>query len=167
MRSVTRYPAELKENLITKALAPNAPSIVELAKEFHIPYATFQTWMHTMRKKHATKPANISQRPQDKSAEDKLQAVIDTMNKTDVELGEYCRQQGIYTHHLAEWRKQILAGLGAVQPNPHKAKCHQAESELKKLKRDLHRKDKALAEVSALLILKKKADLRWGETEDD
>ena len=167
MRKVTRYPVELRENLIAKALAPNAPSIVELAKEFNIPYATLYAWMNTMRKKHPAKPTNISQRPKDKSAEDKLQAVIETTNKTDVELGEYCRQHGIYIHHLDEWRKQILAGLGAVQPNPHKAKCHQAEIELKKLKRDLHRKDKALAEVSALLILKKKADLLWGVKEDD
>lgn len=167
MRQVTRYSAELKENLIAKALAPNGPSIVELAKEFNIPYATFHTWMHTMRKTHSTKPTITSQRPKDKSAEEKLQAVIDTMNKNDIELGEYCRQQGIYSHHLAEWRKQMLSGLGAPQPNPFKAKCNQAEHELKQLKRELHRKDKALAEVSALLVLKKKADLLWGVKEED
>jgi len=37
----------------------------------------------------------------------------------------------------------------------------------KKLESELRRKDKALAEASALLILKKKANLIWGESEDD
>ena len=32
----------------------------------------------------------------------------------------------------------------------------------KELERDLNRKDKALAETTALLVLKKKADLIWG-----
>jgi hypothetical protein len=35
------------------------------------------------------------------------------------------------------------------------------------LKKELRRKDKALAETTALLVLKKKAASIWGEPEDD
>ena len=48
-----------------------------------------------------------------------------------------------------------------------KAQAAEAKNEIKELKRDLHRKDKALAELTALLILKKKADYLWGDSEDD
>ncbi len=65
--------------------------------------------------------------------------------------------------------KIILAGLSNSNAATlaQKTKDQKTVSELKKLKSDLQRKDKALAEVSALLILKKKADLLWGAEEDD
>jgi transposase-like protein len=158
----TRYPASVKESLIAKALAPNAPSVVELAKEHNIPYQTYYNWMRMIKK---DKQINGSLRPQDKSAQQKLQAVFDTHGMTEVEIGAYCRAQGIYPNHLDAWKQQALQGLDPVKPQKNKAENIQVQKEVKELKRDLHRKDKALAEVSALLILKKKADLLWGEPE--
>jgi transposase len=166
MRQVTTYPAKVKASVLAKALAPNGPSAVELAKEFNIPYATIYTWMSSMLNKKPTKQINDSQRPQDKSAQDKLQAVIETIDKTEAERSAYCRQHGIYTNHLDDWKKQILESLGVMNAKKHKAESLQIMDEMKQLKRDLLRKDKALAEVSALLILKKKADLLWGDDED-
>jgi hypothetical protein len=40
------------------------------------------------------------------------------------------------------------------------------KKKIKELERDLSRKEKALAETTALLVLKKKADLIWGSGED-
>jgi transposase-like protein len=119
-----------------------------------------------MRSKKSINQSSVPQRPQDKSAQNKLQAVVDTINKSESEVGAYCRQHGIHTHHLDEWKKQILESLGVVTTKKHKAENKLVTNEIKQLKRDLHRKDKALAEVSALLILKKKADLLWGDGED-
>jgi transposase-like protein len=169
MRQVTRYPTSFKDSIIAKTLTPNGPSIVELSKEFNIPYGTIFTWVSTMKKKKKYKPVTTSSRPKDRSAEFKLQALIDTMAMTDEERGAYCREHGIYTHHLDEWKKIILAGLSNSNATTlaQKIEGQKTVAELKKLKSDLHRKDKALAEVSALLILKKKADLLWGEEEDD
>ena len=165
MRKTTTYPAQVKASILAKALAPNAPSVVELAKEFNIPYATLYTWMSSMLNNKPLKQVNKSQRPQDKSAQDKLQAVLETMDKTEEEKSAYCRQHGIYISHLEEWKQQMLAGLGNT--NKDKSDNSQTTKEIQQLKKDLYRKDKALAEVSALLILKKKADLIWGESEDD
>ena len=165
MRKVTRYHDTFKESVLAKILAPNGPRPVELAKELNIPYGTLQTWIK-MSKKQNIKQMNPPNRPKDKSAEAKLQAVIDTSGKTEAEIGSYCREHGLYANHLEEWKNQFLNGSAAASIKQHKSDYQQAINEIKQLKRDLHRKDKALAEVSALLILKKKADLLWGIEED-
>jgi len=92
--------------------------------------------------------------------------VIDTTGKTENEIGAYCRQHGIYTNHLEEWKKQALESLSGLNTKKHKSEHLLIINEVKQLKHDLYRKDKALAEASALLILKKKADLIWGDNED-
>jgi transposase len=157
MRHVTYSSPEFKENLIAKALASNAPPIIELARQSCIPYPTLYQWVSMSRKKAIKSGVNNPIRPKDQSAETKLQAVFDTLSMTEEERGAYCRKHGFYTHHLDEWKKQILVGLGASNINKENKSEHQKTLvEMKKLKSDLHRKDKALAEVSALLILKKK-----------
>jgi hypothetical protein len=68
MREATTYSALIKASLLAKVMAPNAPSMVELANEFNTPYPTIYTWKKRMLK-----------RPHDKSPEAKLKAVIDTI----------------------------------------------------------------------------------------
>ena len=167
MRKVTTYSKAIKASVLAKLMSPSSRTIVELTKEFNIPYGTIVTWKKELLKKQNMKHIHASQSPNDKSPEAKLQAVIDTMGRTEEEQGAYCRKQGIYPSHLDVWKKQMLDGLGAVvNTKERKAENQQVKNELKQLKSDLHRKDKALAEVSALLILKKKADLLWGADED-
>jgi transposase len=166
MRQST-YPKSIKASILAKIMAPNAPNVVELAKEFNIPYQTVYSWKIAVLKKKNVTQLNVPQRPHDKSPEAKLQAVIDTIGMTEQEQGAYCRAQGIYSNHLDTWKKQMLEGLGVASTSERKAENLQASKEIKQLKRNLERKDKALAEVSALLILKKKADLLWGVDEDD
>ena len=47
------------------------------------------------------------------------------------------------------------------------AENRQLKNENKALKKELRRKEKALAEAAALLILQKKANRLWGYDEDD
>jgi len=165
MRKITQYSATIKASVLSKAFAPNQPSVVELAREFNIPKGTVYTWVSNMRKSQGKAGAV---RSNDKSAEAKLQAVIDTAAMSEQERGAYCREHGIYTHHLNEWREQFLQGFGSRAVSRIDAKAQRIQqNEYNKLKRELHKKDKALAEVSALLILKKKADLLWGTTDED
>lgn len=166
MRQVTRYSEAIKASVLAKAMALNAPGVVELANEFNIPIGTIYTWKSNMLKKQNLKQIN-AQRPKDKSAAAKLQAVIDTAEMPEHELGAYCREHGIYTHHLKEWKQRFLESFDAVGDKVNKTEHKQAVHENKKLKQELHRKDKALAEVSALLVLKKKADLIWGIIDED
>lgn len=170
MRKVTKYTEAIKTAVMSKALLPNAPGVVELSNEFNIPSSTIRTWMHNMHKsKGTTNP--ISHRPNDKSSVDKLQAVLDTLGKTDEELSAYCRTQGIYSNHVDTWKQQMLDGLSfkkqkSINTRESKAENKAIQDELRQLKSELNRKNNALAELTALLILKKKADLLWGVDED-
>jgi transposase-like protein len=168
MRKNTKYSAAIKAIVLAKLFSPNAPSIVDLAKEFNIPEGTIHTWKFRMSNDPTARLMSTPQRPKDKSPEAKLTAVMETIGKTEQEQGAYCRANGIYFNHLNDWKKQMLEGLGAVSTNAKELKAtnQSITNENKQLKQDLHRKDRALAEVSALLILKKKAELIWGVNED-
>lgn len=175
MRQVTKYTEAIKASVLSKALASNGPGVIELAKEFNIPKATIYTWVLTMKNKN-NKKARVQKRPKDQSAASKLQAVMDTLGKTEEEQSAYCRTQGIYYNHIEAWKQQMLESLGAVtsrekgtsaKEKENKAASQRIQAEMKQLQSDLTRKDKALAELTALLVLKKKADLLWGDSEDD
>src|SRR6267378_1717441 len=99
----TKYSAAIKASVLAKAFAPNPPSVVELAKEFNVPMATIYTWKFNMRNKQDVKQGNVPQRPNDKSPEAKLKAVIATMGKSEQEQSAYCRANGIYSNHLDAW----------------------------------------------------------------
>ena len=68
-------------------------------------------------------------------------------------LNAFCRQKGIFTHHLETWRKAFLS---FQQSMTQKASDKVLRDEVKQLKKELNRKEKALAEAAALLILQKK-----------
>lgn len=168
MRKCTQYSVEFKEKLLAKALVPNAPSVVELARRAGIPSATLHTWIYMKKKNKITKLNNtVALRPKGLTAEAKLQAISDTLNATEEERSAYCRKHGFYIHQLDEWKQQLLVGLKPIEAKNGKAEYRQLVAENKDLKRELTRKDKALAEASALLILKKKANLLWGDGEED
>jgi transposase-like protein len=105
-------------------------------------------------------------RPQNWSAEDKFKAVIETESMTEDQISEYCRRKGLYTAHLQEWKQSCLESMKVSVTKNSRAEVQQLKAELKKVQKDLNRKDKALAETSALLVLKKKANLIWGDGED-
>jgi transposase-like protein len=111
---------------------------------------------------------NKAVRQQDWSLEKRFQAVIETTNMNDEDLGAYCRRHGLHTNTLALWRENCLNALRkSVATDNEKAAI---KAELKEVKRDLKRKDKALAEAAARLILQKKASELWGmeaENEED
>jgi len=100
-------------------------------------------------------------RPQDWPPEDKLKALRETEDLADSELGEYLRRQGLHDSDLLQWRQQAEAALGG-------RKQRNADSKrIRGLERELRRKEKALAEAAALLVLAKKARALWEDEDDD
>lgn len=167
MRKVSQYSTQFKEKLLAKVFSPNAPSTVELAKRANVPYPTLYQWISMSKKSKEIKSHVAAMPSKDNTPEAKLKAVFDTLQMTEEERSAYCRKHGFYTHYLDEWKTQVLAGLKPVDTKEDKAVYRQLTLENKQLKKDLNRKERALAEASALLILKKKASLIWGGGEDD
>lgn len=106
-------------------------------------------------------------RPEDWSPEEKLKAVLEAASLSDEELGAFLRSQGLHETHLQQWRLQMLGGLGKV-PATKKPKRSVADTKrIRSLEKELKRKDKALAETAALLVLKKKVQEIWGDEDDN
>jgi hypothetical protein len=84
----------------------------------------------------------------------RLQAVIVTAAMDEAARSAWCREQGLYMAELEAWKRDAIAGLG--EPRAASAvEARQDRRRVKELERELHRKDKALAETAALLVLSK------------
>ncbi len=107
-----------------------------------------------------------AKRPQDWTAEEKLQAVIEAAAIPEAELGAFLRRRGLHEAQLQQWRQQVLSGL-EQRPTRSSKKPTAEARRVRELERELARKDKALAETAALLVLKKKVQAIWGDGADD
>ena len=97
------------------------------------------------------------------SAKEKLRAIGETLSASEVEIGSYLRKEGLHSQQLKEWQDQALSSLEATsKPSPSHEEYEKLQKDFKQLEREILRKDKALAEASALLILQKKIALIWG-----
>ena len=110
-----------------------------------------------------------NRRPGDRSVGEKLKAVIEFEGLQDEKQGEYLRREGLQSEHIAGWKKSMEAGLegGGGLTAGMRSEWAADKKKIKELERDLQRKDRALAETTALLVLKKKADLIWGSGENE
>ncbi len=106
-----------------------------------------------------------AKRPQDWSAEEKFEVVVEAATVPEEELGAFLRRKGLHEAQLNEWRQMVLSGLGKRSSRSAKARTPEARR-VRELERELARKDKALAEASALLVLKKKAAAIWGDEDE-
>jgi CII-binding regulator of phage lambda lysogenization HflD len=96
-----------------------------------------------------------------------LEAIVKTASMDENELGEYLRKNGLHSSDLEQWRKDFYSSQkspGRPKKDPELAKL---EVNHKKLKKDLSRKERALAEMSARVILLKKSHEIFGDDEED
>ena len=71
----------------------------------------------------------------------------------------------LYPAELEAWKRDAIAGLG--EPRTASAiEARQDRRRVKELERELQRKDKALAETAALLVLRKKLAAVFHDGED-
>jgi len=163
-----RYSPERKESVLRKMMPPHNRSIKQLAQEEGISEATLFAWRKQARERGLLLPDGDSG-PEDWSARDKFAAVLETAAFNETELAEYCRTKGIYPEQLAQWRKACeRANDWDREHNRRLKKAKRADRQrIHKLEQELRRKEKALAETAALLVLQKKAQAIWGDPEDE
>ncbi len=170
------YTKGFKASMVQKLADPGGPSATQLAQEVGVPQSTLSRWLRQAGSlvgdgNGAVAPAPPrrpmpAKRPQDWTAEEKLQAVVDAAATPEAELGEFLRRQGLHQAQLREWRQQVLASL-EQRPTRSSKKPTPEARRVRELERELARKEKALAEAATLLILKKKARAIWGDGDDD
>ncbi len=103
------------------------------------------------------------------SSEEKFSVVLETATLSEVELSEYCRVKGLYPEQIKAWKLACIAGNTATKQVKRIKTTPEQKSDknrIKELERELRRKEKALAETAALLVLGKKFDAYWKQKED-
>jgi hypothetical protein len=156
------YKQRFKEQLVARMLSANPPSGGRLALETGVPQPTLSRW-----KKQATTlggmPENDTPR-KPRTPEEKLKIVLEAAAVPEAALGAFLRERGIFEAELFEWRQQALDGLATRGPRKDD---RTDKKRIRELERDLRRKEKALAEAAALIVLKKKVLALWGDEGDD
>ena len=94
----------------------------------------------------------------------RLEAVIATAGLDETARSTWCREHGVFPTALDAWKRDAIAGLG--EPADDSATAKQEKRRVKELERELRRKDKALAETAALLVLSKKLQAIFHQSED-
>ena len=159
---VNNYSDEFREAVVRRLLSENGPSITDLAEETGVSIASIWRWREKL---SGELDLNGNKRPQDWSAEEKFLAILETAHLNEEELGSYCRRNGLTCEQLEIWKQTCISSIRkGPKVDPEKKNL---EKELKSVKRELRRKEKALSETAALLVLKKKAAEIWGLEEED
>ena len=78
-------------------------------------------------------------------------------------LNSFCRAQGIFPHHLETWKAEFIKEAQQAETSTKSSADKSLRDENAQLKKELHRKEKALAEAAALLVLQKKFQAFWEE----
>ena len=165
---MTRLTLEAKETIVKKAISRNGQNIKQIARENNVGYSTLQKWLKLKRDGHSLESKSCGRPSNTEEQTPPLKHLLATAKLDDAAISAYCREQGIYSFQLKQWQNELMKSSdGKTKQDKERNEIKSLRIEIKRLKQDLHRKDKALAETSALLVLKKKADLIWGDPEDD
>ena len=157
------YNPEYKEAMLRRMLPPNNESITKIAKEEGLSEQTLRNWRDKARKDGYAAPGKDAV-PDDWSTQDKFLIVVETASLNETELAEYARKKGLYVEQIKAWKDACMNANGGIAKEAARLnrELKDSQKERKKLERELQRKEKALAEAAALLVLSKKANAIWG-----
>ena len=160
---MTRYSEEFKETTVQKMMAPNAMSIAQIHRETGVSEPTLYNWRNRARNRGKAVPSDPSN-PEQWDGKSKLAVVVETAAFNGHELSEYCRRKGLYVEQIERWREGAIAGTdtsGALL-SAERRDLRKQKGKVRELEKELRRKEKALAETAALLVLEKKVQVYLG-----
>jgi transposase-like protein len=158
-----RYSMERKQAVLDKLLPPHNLSVNDVARREGISAAALYNWRKKAKQEGRPVPGNRKPTPEDWSAKDKFAVVLETASLNDHELSEYCRSKGLYPEQIERWKDDFIDGM---DQSPKVSPNQMIHRKVRKLEREVRRKDKALAEAAALLILQKKFQTLWEDEEN-
>ena len=159
MKERREYTESFRQQALEKVFTRGSNSIRVVAEDLNMSLGTLRNWMKADRNSLKVKAGLQSKRPNDWSLAERLQMLMESHGLDEEALNTLCREQGIFRHHLEQWKAAFTAG-GAVIDHSELRKLKDTN---KALTRELNRKEKALAEAAALLVLQKKYQALWEE----
>ena len=128
-------------------------TVAEIARQEHVSVKTLYNWRDTAKQQGMPVPGKTLS-ADDWAADAKLSVVIQTAALSVSELGQYCREKGLYPEQVQRWKSECLQGF------------QNSEAQSNAVKKDLRFKEKALAETVALLVLRKKLNALWEDGDE-
>jgi len=158
-----KYSSERKAAVLKKLLPPHNQSVVCVSREEGISEATLYNWLKKARSSGLPVPGSGNSVAEQWSGEAKLAVVLESASMNAEQLSEYCRGKGLYVEQVSRWKAACIQGANAqpVADQAMKGQLQQANQQISDLEKQIRRKDKALAESAALLVLQKKFQSLW------
>ncbi len=170
------YSEAFRRRMVQRMSGPRAITATALSAEVGVSQPTLSRWLREAgevkvegmsRKKTRAARTSRRRRSSERSGEEKVRIVMEAAGLSENELGAFLRREGLHEEDLVCLREEVqaaaVAGLEAKKPRGET----EEQRRIKELERDLKRKEAALAETAALLVLRKKAAALWGEEGDD
>ena len=156
------YAAEFKEQALTKARQRGKRTLESVANELSMSLGTLKQWLKVPSKKNrsiqAVEPLPLGVSTSAWTADQRMQALLESYALSGTTLHAWCREKGLFEHQLTQWRESFCSPAASVAPESRESKAalRELQSKYDVLQRELLRKDRALAETAALLVLQKK-----------
>jgi transposase-like protein len=155
-----QYSDAFIEQALIKVYSRGDRTIESVANEVNVGYQTLKNWVKRKSLDDVTASAAKEKRPQDWRRDEQLAALMETHGLSEEALQAWCRERGIFPHHLDSWKIGFCTQEPAA-PVSDGRDLRILKSENDDLKQELRRKEKALAEAAALLVLQKKFRALW------
>jgi transposase-like protein len=167
------YTNSFKAKMVQRLSAPNAISAIRLSKEVGVSQSQLSRWLQAARTVEPMTKERTSDRVvhagSTRSPAEKVRIVMAAAALGPGELGAFLRREGVHEAELEQWRVAVVDGAtSALEGGTTRPSSRSADTKrIKELERQIRRKDKALAETAALLVLQKKVHEIWGDGDDD
>jgi transposase len=174
---MTEYTEGFRARMVERMTGPRAISANALSREVGITQPTLSRWLReagtvagVSKKKSKSKAKPTSPAAPSAghwSAEEKVRVVLAAAAVSEQGLGEFLRREGLHEEDLERFREEVRSAAIAGLTPAKKAARGDEQKRIKDLERELKRKEAALAEAAALLVLRKKAGALWGGEGED
>ena len=146
------------DKAVARLLPPESAPLEVVSREMGVGVGALERW----RDKAQSMPAQ----GRAWTAGARLEAVITTAAMNEAGKSAWCREHGVFPAELAAWRASATTALAEpeeIRASPQATR--QDRKRIKELERELLRKDRALAETAALLVLSKKVAVIFSKGE--
>ncbi len=146
---MARFGQAFKDRAVARLLPPESAAIDVVSREIGVSVDTLERW----------RAQALAQPTQQRTwtAAARFDAVLTTAAMDEATKSAWCREHGVYPQELAAWRQSATQAL--AEPAEARATPQQTKHDKHRIKeRELRRKDKALAETAALLVLSRKLE---------
>jgi len=149
--------------MLRRLIGPDAVSANALAREVGVGQTMLSRWL---RESRSVEPMSSSKKKKQWTGAEKLRVVIEARGLSETDLGALLRREGLHESDLLAWQAAAEAALSPGRRVAASPEAQRDQRRIQELERELRRKEAALAETAALLVLKKKVQEIWGDEAD-